>query len=71
VEKMVVVAGGGAGEEEEEEEEIVCVVYWCSFSNPRTKCIHCDNCRVIKKETCSLIPAPDPSGSVFKSVSTV
>ena len=21
-----------------------CVVYWYSFSNPRTKCIHCDNC---------------------------
>ena len=23
------------------------VVYWYSFSNPRTKCIHCDNCLVI------------------------
>jgi hypothetical protein len=27
-----------------------CVVYWYSFSNPRTKCIHCDNCLVIKKK---------------------
>jgi len=27
----------------------VCVVYWYSFSNPRTKCIHCNNCLVIKK----------------------
>ena len=24
-----------------------CVVYWYSFSNPRTRCIHCDNCLVI------------------------
>ena len=25
------------------------VVYWYSFSNPRTKCIHCDSCLVITK----------------------
>ena len=24
-----------------------CVVFWFCFSNPRTKCIHCDNCLVI------------------------
>ena len=24
------------------------VVYWYSFGNPRTKCIHCDNCLVVK-----------------------
>ena len=29
------------------------VVYWYSFSNPRTRCIHCDNCLVIKKK-CTL-----------------
>ena len=29
---------------------VECVVYWYSFSNPRTKCIHCDNCLVIKKK---------------------
>jgi len=23
------------------------VVYWYSFSNPRTECMHCDNCLVI------------------------
>jgi hypothetical protein len=27
-----------------------CVAYWYSFSNPRTKCIHCDNCLVITKK---------------------
>ena len=29
------------------------VFYWFSFSNPRTRCIHCDNCLVIKKK-CTL-----------------
>ena len=24
------------------------VVHWYSFSNPRTECIHCDNCLVIR-----------------------
>ena len=25
------------------------VVDWYSFSNPRTRCIHCDNCLVIRE----------------------
>ena len=39
---------------------VVCesVVYWYSFSNPRTKCIHYDNCLVIKKKHVLSFPAP-------------
>ena len=33
------------------------VVYWYSFSNPRTKCIHYDNCLVIKKKRVLSFPA--------------
>ena len=39
------------------------VVYWYSFSNPRTKCIHCDNCLVISDsfvihcDNCLVIPS--------------
>ena len=36
----------------------MCVVYWYSFSNPRTRCIHYDNCLVIilcRSECCYLL----------------
>ena len=39
------------------------LVYWCSLSNPRTKCIHCDNCLVIKKK-CVLSFSPRSSHAI-------
>ena len=33
------------------------VVYWYSFSNPHTQCIHYDNCLVIKKKRVLSFPA--------------
>ena len=44
---------GRARADRERERERECVVYWYSFSNPRTRCIHCDNCLVTKKK-CTL-----------------
>ena len=35
------------------------VVYWYSFSNPRTRRIHCDNCLVIYR-----VPRVNPGGTL-------
>ena len=39
-----------------------CVVYWYSFSNPRSKCqcIHCDNCLVITTTVTTAVQRANP-----------